>query len=93
MSNLKLFVGGIPYGWDEKEMARAFGVESGVIIQRDRKGASRGYGFVTLENHEKFSRCLQLDGKEIFMGFEKKTLKLRVKEFSPIRRKGASSAE
>ena len=48
----KLFVGGIPYAWDNEQLADLFtqygNVESAIIMMDRDTGRSRGFGFVEM---------------------------------------------
>ena len=50
----KLFVGGIPYAWDNRELEDLFAqygaVESAVIIMDRETNRSRGFGFVEMSD-------------------------------------------
>lgn len=66
----RLFVGGLPWAADERELGQAFsgfGTVVDIKVIRDPEtGRSRGFGFVTLSNQEEATAAIkQLDGSSI----------------------------
>ena len=67
---MKLYVGGLAYSIDEKELEAlfaAFGaVESAVVIKDRDSGQSKGFGFVEMaDNTEAQNAIKDLNGKEV----------------------------
>jgi RNA recognition motif-containing protein len=89
---LKLFVANLPYEWEESELASFFEVDAAnVSVQRNKAGYSRGYGFVTTENHEEYTRCLALNETKLLIGGEKPfILILRVRAFNAEKKNGVA---
>ncbi|MGA1204584.1 MAG: RNA recognition motif domain-containing protein [Opitutales bacterium] len=73
-----LFVGNIPYGAMERELAEHFSsigpVHDTRFIMDPRKGRFRGFGFVTMDETAANEALLQMDGKE----FQGRPLKVSV---------------
>jgi heterogeneous nuclear ribonucleoprotein A1/A3 len=67
--NRKLYIGNLPYGTTETDVASFFsGVaeveEIKIIMDRDT-GRSRGFGFVTFTNSDDAQSALALNGQEM----------------------------
>ncbi|MFT5587843.1 MAG: cold-inducible RNA-binding protein, partial [Cognaticolwellia sp.] len=66
----KLFVGGLPWAADDRDLTAAFSaigtvIEARVITDRET-GKSRGFGFVTMETDEQAAECVaKMDGADI----------------------------
>lgn len=65
----KVFVGGLPYATQERELAEFFGamgeVVSSIIIRDKRTGKSKGFGFVEFSEEAAAQKAItELNGKE-----------------------------
>jgi len=66
---MKLYLGNLPYSFDEEKLAEIFApygeVEELVIIKDKFSGRSRGYGFATLKDDTMAQKAIEeLNGKE-----------------------------
>ncbi len=59
----KLFVGGIPYAWDEDQLVELFSeygaVDSAVIIMDRETNRSRGFGFVEMSDDGEATKAIE----------------------------------
>ena len=67
---MKLYVGGIPFGYNDQDLRRAFEafgeVNSAAIVSDRQTGRSRGFGFVEMANEEDGQMAIhQLNGQEM----------------------------
>jgi RNA recognition motif-containing protein len=68
---MNIFVGGLPFKVDEKELREIFekfGEPSSVKIIMDKQsGRSKGFGFVEMEDEEAAQQAIEaLDGSELY---------------------------
>lgn len=60
--NNKLLVGNIPYSAKEENLKAIFrraGLVASVMIIKDRRAQSKGYGFVTMSNADEATQAIQ----------------------------------
>jgi RNA recognition motif-containing protein len=78
----KLYVGNLPYDYDDRKVAELFSkygtVESAKVIMDRDTGRSKGFGFVEMDNKGATKAMTEIDGKEI----DSRTLK--VSEAKPM---------
>ena len=59
----KLFVGGLPYAWDEDQLVDLFAehgaVDSAVIIMDRETNRSRGFGFVEMSDDSEATKAIE----------------------------------
>ncbi|MEO5627612.1 MAG: RNA-binding protein [Candidatus Saccharimonadales bacterium] len=68
--SMKLYVGGLAYSVNEKELEElfaAFGKVTSAAVIKDRdSGQSKGFGFVELENDDDAQKAIsEMNGKEV----------------------------
>lgn len=66
----KIFVGGLPWSMDDKELKILFGefgrVETAKVVLNRETGKSKGYGFVDMEHHSDAETAItELNKKEV----------------------------
>lgn len=70
MNNKKLFIGSLPWGVDDAELAQIFSQAGNVVsaqVVKDREtGRSRGFGFVEMSTDEEAQNAISnLNGSEV----------------------------
>ena len=70
--NKKLFVGNLPYGVSDQELAQAFSeagsVVSANIITDKMSGKSKGFGFVEMASEEEAQKAIEMFNEKDFGG-------------------------
>jgi RNA recognition motif-containing protein len=88
---MELFIGGLPYDWQEKDLKKQFasyGVISAKLIADRSTGKSKGFGFITLANDEAGRRAIaEMNGRTVGDG-----RKLRVNQSQKTEGTGRTGA-
>ena len=89
-NNKKLFVGNLPYGVRDEDLAEAFSkagvVVSAQVIIDKFSGRSKGFGFVEMASEEEAQAAIEMFNGQDFQGRELVVNVARPKEDRPPRR-------
>ncbi len=86
---MKLYVGGLPYSVDDKQLEEFFAehgkVVSAVVIQDRETNRSKGFGFVEMENDDEAKKAIETLDKSDMGGRSITVNEARPKEDRPRR--------